>query len=161
MEIMASDVLCIFISPICKIVYCTRSIMLGKSQDISIEEQMTVCLKYVFKDFLGLYNVPLTDSFTFFDAVQNILRRLNISFSNFCDQCFDGAANTFRSISRLKKIKKEKESSAIYVTHVLNLAVKYTLENILVVRNFLNTFRELITFLRSSPKGLSKFRNIL
>lgn len=144
-------------------------IMLDESQDVSIKEQMTVCFRYVDEnfeineDFVGLYEVPSTDADTLFNVVKDILVRFELPISNCRGMCFDGANNMSGVNSGLQKKIKGLENAALFIhcfAHVLNLLLKDAIEKVLVMRNFINMIKDLLTFLRASPKRFLKFKNI-
>lgn len=129
-------------------------ILLDKFQDISVEEQMTICFRYIDKEFqvheeyAGLYNIPRTDAESLFKVVEGIFAHFNLSHSDCKGQCFDCAANMAGLISGLQKRIKEKEPIVIFIhcMHSLNSGVHDAIQNVNVSRDFSNMIKELINF---------------
>lgn len=145
------------------------SIIIDETTDLSTKEQVSVCFRYVNasfeieETFLGFYETPSTTASSLFTIVQDVLLRFNLNIENCRGQCYDGAANVSGTITGLQSRIKELEPRAIYVhcaAHTLNLVVQDSMQNITEVRDFLVVIRDLISFVKGSPKRLAAFTNI-
>lgn len=145
------------------------ALMIDETSDISRLEQVSVCLRIVHSDlsveeiFTGFYSTDNTKSETLFNLVKDILLRYNLNFCDMRGQCYDGAANVSGRISGLQARIQEVEPRALYVhctAHTLNLAVQDAMEQVLCVKNFLGIAKDLITFVRDSPKRLASFNKL-
>ena len=74
------------------------SIMADETADVSNEEQLATCFRWVSNDlevneeFLGLHPLPSKDACTIFTVLKDILLRCNLDISKLRGQCYDGAA---------------------------------------------------------------------
>lgn len=145
------------------------SLMLDETCDISVKEQMSVCFRTVDKNFdihelfCGFYELPLTDSDTLFRTVKDIFLRYSLSINNCRGQCYDGARNMSGCLIGLQSRIKEVEPRAIHIhclAHSLNLVVQDSFNNISIVRDALSILKDLIFFIRGSPKRLEKFKGL-
>lgn len=145
------------------------ALMIDETSDISRLEQVSVCLRIVHADlsveeiFTGFYSTDNTKSETLFNLVKDILLRYNLNFCDMRGQCYDGAANVSGRILGLQTRIQEVEPRALYVhctAHSLNLAVQDAMEQVLCVKNFLGIAKDLITFVRDSPKRLASFNKL-
>lgn len=145
------------------------SIIIDETTDLSTKEQVSVCFRYVNasleieETFLGFYETPSTTASSLFTIAQDVLLRFNLNIENCRGQCYDGAANVSGAITGLQSRIKELEPRAIYVhcaAHTLNLVVQDSMQNITEVRDFLVVIRDLISFVKGSPKRLAAFTNI-
>ncbi|XP_026819100.1 zinc finger MYM-type protein 1-like [Rhopalosiphum maidis] len=139
-----------------------------KNCDITVKEQISFCLRTVDKEsfeieeyFIGFYETPKTDSNTLFNILKDILCRLELNIHNVRGQCFDGASNVSGIHKGLQARTKEIEPRALFVhcqAHSLNLVTQDSMQNVEKARDILNFIRELITFIKQSPKRLSWFK---
>ena len=110
--------------------------------------------------FFGFYQTSITSSDVIYAIVKDVLLRLQFPINKCRGQCYDAATNVSSHVSCLRtKILKD-DSRATYVhcrAHNLNLAVQDAIKNNKEVRNMLNLIRELIAFIRGSPKRLAWF----
>ena len=142
------------------------SIIIDETSDISMKEQVSMCFRFVQKNlkieemFLGFYETSSTTSSTLFEIVKDALTRFELNITNCRGQCYDGAANVSGRENGLQKKLLSIEPRAIFVhctAHNLNLVVQDAMQNIDTVRDFLAVLRELISFVRQSPKRLAMF----
>ncbi|XP_022159917.1 zinc finger MYM-type protein 1-like [Myzus persicae] len=111
--------------------------------------------------FIGFYETPKTDSNTLFNILKDILCRLELNIHNIRGQCFDGASNVSGIHKGMQAKTKEIEPKALFVhcqAHSLNLVTQDSMRNVEKARDLLNFIRELITFIKQSPKRLSWFK---
>uniref|UniRef100_H3B1Z5 TTF-type domain-containing protein n=1 Tax=Latimeria chalumnae TaxID=7897 RepID=H3B1Z5_LATCH len=155
-EIMAHDILRTLMKEIHEAGFF--SIIMDETADISVREQVSVCLRIVNKDldteerFFGFYNTSSTTSQALYTLLKDVLCR---------GQCYDGAANVAGCRRGLQALVQEDEPRAVYVhclTHTVNLVVQDVAQNIAACRNFLTLIRELISLAKSSPKRLAWFK---
>lgn len=141
--------------------------MIDETSDISIKEQVSVCIRTVEnKDlsvneyFMGVYETHDTTAERLHEIVKDILSRFALPINKCRGQCYDGASSVSGRISGLQTRIKSEESRAIFVhctAHTLNLVVQDAMKNIPVGQDFLAIMRELITFVRNSPKRIAIF----
>ncbi|XP_060874818.1 zinc finger MYM-type protein 1-like [Metopolophium dirhodum] len=144
------------------------AILLDETSDITVKEQISFCLRTVDKEsfeieeyFIGFYETPKTDSNTLFNILKDILCRLELNIHNVRGQCFDGASNVSGIHKGLQARTKEIEPRALFVhcqAHSSNLVTQNSMRNVEKARDILNFIRELITFIKQSPKRLSWFK---
>ena len=141
-------------------------IILDETSDVANNEQISICFRVVQENFLieelffGFYQTSITSSDVIYAIVKDVLLRFQFSINKCRGQCYDGAANVSGHVSGLRtKILKD-ESRATYVhcrAHNLNLAVQDAIKNNKEIRDMFNLIRELIAFIRGSPKRLAWF----
>jgi len=142
------------------------AIVMDESTDASIKEQASFCFRYVSKDlivnetFVGYYETAATDAGTLFKLTDDVLTRFELSLENCRGQCFDGASNMAGNISGLQKRISDIEPKALYVhcvSHSLSLAFQDAVSAIPQCRDAINQMKDLIHFIRESPKRLTWF----
>ncbi|XP_053951251.1 zinc finger MYM-type protein 1-like [Anastrepha ludens] len=167
LELMATTVSMEIIEDIRNAEYC--SILLDETSDVSRIEQVSVCLRIVSEDltakehFISFFSTSDTKAKTLFDLVEEIFQKYNLPLSKVRGQCYDGASNVSGNISGLQTRILEKESRALYVhcnAHNLNLVVQDAIENMSSARKCIGILREIINFVRDSPKRIAQFRNL-
>lgn len=167
LDMMGQDVLRHIVSKIKQATYFT--VMIDESADISVTEQVSVCLRTVDdrlnidEDFVGLYCTESTDSETLYNLVLDVFTRFDIDIHKCRGQCFDGASNVSGVHTGLQARLRTDEPRALFVhcyAHSLSLVLQDAIKNISVCRDVLNMMRDLITFVRSSPKRLAWFTSL-
>lgn len=167
LDLMASTVLSEIMADIKEAEYF--SILLDETSDISRTEQVSVCLRVVSENltakeyFIGFFSVQNVKAKTLFDLVKDILILHSLSLSKLRGQCYDGASNVSGNISGLQTRIREEESRALFVhcnAHNVNLAVQDGIEKVLPARKFIGTIKDLINFVRDSPKRISQFKEL-
>lgn len=145
------------------------SILLDETADVSRMEQISIYLRIASPDltsseyFMGFYSTTSTTGKTLFDIVKDVLVRFQLPLEKLRGQCYDGAANVSGKISGLQKRIQEEEDRAIFIhcnAHNLNLAVQDGIENILEARKFIGVIKDLINFVRDSPKRIARFQDL-
>lgn len=145
------------------------AIMMDETADISQKEQVAICLRVVERDltvteyFIGFYETSSTTSETLTHILKDVLVRLNTPISKCRGQCYDGAASMSGKLSGVQKRVREEEPRAIYVhcaAHNLNLVVEDSINCTAEIRNFISLTKEMIVFVKGSPKRLSSFEKI-
>ena len=89
--------------------------MLDETTHASDNEQVVICLRWVdsgleaHEEFAGLYQVPNTEASTLFMVARDVLSRLNITFSHWRGQCYDGASSMAGSRSGVATLVQKEE----------------------------------------------------
>lgn len=144
------------------------SVMMDETADISRMEQVSFCIRYVNdqldikEQFIGFYETNNTRSETLYNIFKDILIRCQLDIENIRGQCFDGAANVKGEISGLQSRIKEINPAAMFVhcvAHRLNLVVQDAFTGCSYINNFLGIVKQMISFIRDSPKRLSCFKD--
>ncbi|KYN27630.1 Zinc finger MYM-type protein 1 [Trachymyrmex cornetzi] len=146
-----------------------------ETSDISRQEQISISVRIVTDDlsvkkiFLGFYATTDTKSDTLFTVIlrlfqiQDFLLRFNLNMFDMRGQCYDGASNVSGRLTGLQARIRDIEPRALYVhcvAHKLNLVVQDGLENVLCAKSFIGTVKDLINFIRDSPKRLAIYKNL-
>ncbi|XP_028085988.1 zinc finger MYM-type protein 1-like [Camellia sinensis] len=114
------------------------SILIDEARDISINEQMTVIIRYVDKKsqviehFLGIEHVANTNALSLKQAVENLFSRLRLSISKLQGQGYDGGRNMQGEFNGLKTLILKENPCAYYVycfAHQLQLALLTVAKN--------------------------------
>lgn len=111
--------------------------------------------------FLGFYNTDSTTSKILTDIILDILHRFDLSTSNIRGQCYDGAANMSGIFNGVQARILEIEEKAFFVhctAHNLNLVVQDSVKSITECRDTLNIIKDLINFIKDSPRRLAIFK---
>ncbi|XP_046621107.1 zinc finger MYM-type protein 1-like [Neodiprion virginianus] len=145
------------------------SIIVDETANISRKEQVSISFRIttldfeVKKIFIGFYHTPNTKSSTLLKIVEDVPSRYNLQFCNLRGQCYEGAAAMSGKISGLQKRVREIEPRALYVhctAHSLNRVAQDAMKNIDIVNNFVGVSKDLINFVRDSPKPMEAFKDI-
>ncbi|KAL1336734.1 hypothetical protein AAHE18_10G083600 [Arachis hypogaea] len=108
------------------------AVLVDEARDISIKEQMSVCLRYVNKEgqvrehFLDLVHVSNTNALSLKLALESLLETYNLSLSRVRDQGYNGASNMQGEFNGLKTLILKENAYAFYVhcfAHQLQLAL--------------------------------------
>lgn len=142
---------------------------MDETSDISRVEQISISIRIVTSElevreiFMGFYETNNTKSETLFKIVTDFLLRCDLDIHNLRGQCFDGAKNVSGWLTGLQARIREIEPRALYVhcvAHTLNLVVQDAMERVAVAKNFIGIIKELINFIRDSPKRLAAFKSL-
>lgn len=145
------------------------SVMVDETSDISNHEQVTFCFRYVdsklniYETFFGLYKTTSTTSEDLFQIFNDVLRRFDVNIKMCRGLCTDGAANVSGAHTGLQSRIRAIEPKIIHVhcvAHSLNLVVQDTMKEVPAIRDFLVLIRELIAFVRGSPKRQACFESL-
>ena len=110
----------------------------------------------------GVDGLTSTDADTLFRITSDVLTRFQLSMDDCRGQCFDGASNMSGHISGLQKRILDVQRKALFVHcvgHCSNLAFQDAVAVVPECRDAMNLVKELINFIRESPKRLSWFTN--
>jgi len=145
------------------------SLLLDETADVSRTEQVSICLRIISDKltasefFIGFFSTPDTKAKTLFDLVAGVFAKHDLTLSKLRGQCYDGAANVSGKISGLQSRIREKEPRALFVhctAHNLNLVVQDAIEKVSTAKKFIGIFKDLINFVRDSPKRLAQFKEL-
>lgn len=106
------------------------SVIVDGTQDISGDEQESVCLRYVdhdlfvYEEFVGLYKVSETTGHGIAKVIFDVLLRLNLPMSGLRGQIYDGASNMAGRFTGTQAILRKQQPLALDVhcgAHCVNL----------------------------------------
>jgi len=137
------------------------AVIADESADISGKQQLSVTLRWVddvfsvHEDFVGVYEMDAADADAISKMIQDPLLRLGLPLTFLRGQGYDGASvmsgNTNGVSARIMQLEKR----AVYVhccAHSLNLALQDSSRSCPAVRDALDFVREVVNFVRASPK---------
>ena len=142
------------------------SLMADEVTDSSNRVQVVVCLRWVdqhfepHEEFVGLHVVNIVASDMITAVLKDVLLRMNLSLSNCCGQCYDGASNMSGRRSGVAVQLSSEEPRAIYTHfcgHALNLAAADTIKQNKLLRDALDITSEVSKLLKYSPRRDSLF----
>lgn len=145
------------------------SVMVDETTDISVAEQVSFCFRHVDSDlqvheqFVGFYSTSLTNADILFKLLQDVVVRFDLGLDNCRGQCYDGAANMSGKLSGVQARLTAIYPKAIYIhcaNHCLNLMFQDALCEIKECRDAMYFAKDVINFVRSSPKRLACFEAI-
>lgn len=138
------------------------SIMADEYTDISNKEQLSLCLRWVnpnelkvYEDFVGFYELQNIESMTIVTAIKDALIRFDLPISKCRGQTYDGASNMMGKKSGVATKIQEIEPKALIThchCHSLNLSIKSTTQNCKLLKDTLDTIREICILVKYSPK---------
>lgn len=124
------------------------SLMLDETTNISNNEQLVVCIRWVDKSlqphekFISLYHVESTQSSTLVSTIHDVLQRVNISITKLRGQCYDGASSMSGHKSGVAAVLLSEEPRAVYTHcygHALSLACNDAVKNCKIMKDDLDT----------------------
>lgn len=145
------------------------SIIVDETSDVSRLEQVSICFRITFPDltiheiFMGFYETSNTKSETLLNIIKDVLLRYDLDITNLRGQCFDGAPNMSGKHSGVQALLRELEPRALFVhckAHTLNLVAQDAMKNVVMISNFLGVAKDVISFIRDSPKRIAAFKEI-
>uniref|UniRef100_A0A3Q3EIY1 DUF4371 domain-containing protein n=2 Tax=Kryptolebias marmoratus TaxID=37003 RepID=A0A3Q3EIY1_KRYMA len=145
------------------------ALIVDGTQDISGQEQESVCLRYVDHDlnpheeFIGMYSVTETTGQYLAKVALDVLCRLNLPLSALRGQTYDGAANMSGTYSGAQALIREKQPLALYVhcgAHCVNLVAQKACTASRVVRDSLDWVHQLGVLCGQSGKFKQLFHQI-
>lgn len=117
----------------------------------------------VHEDVIGLYGIPSQDAATVVEAIRDALTRCDLSMDKCRGQGFDGAANMSGIYNGVSALILKQQPKAIFVhcaAHCLDLAVHDLTGSCFVIGNSMSFIKEIIDFVRRSPKRLAILQKI-
>lgn len=145
------------------------TIMVDETTDSSNREQVTLIARRVteelevHEEFLGLYHVASIDAKTIASAIKDAFTRMNLPFKKVRGQCYDGASAMRSSKHGVVKLIQDLEPRAVYTHcygHALNLAAADTLKQCKIMKDALETTREITKLIKFSPRREGIFRSL-
>ena len=145
------------------------TVMADETTDSSNHEQVTLILRHVTKElevheeFVGLYHTDSITAATLTSVIRDVLIRLNLSVDKLRGQCYDGASAMSSSKSGVAKKISDLEPRAVYTHcygHALNLAAGDTLKQCKVMKDSLETTREITKLIKYSPRRDGIFQKL-
>ncbi|XP_039146798.1 zinc finger MYM-type protein 1-like [Dioscorea cayenensis subsp. rotundata] len=137
------------------------SLIVDESRDKSIKEQMTVILRFVDKQglgverFLAIQHVADTSAFSLKATLDELFARHNLSISKLKGQGYDGASNMRGEFNGLKTLILKENPFAFYIhcfAHQLQLVIVSVAKSILVVSDFFNYTNMIVNIVGASCK---------
>ncbi|XP_056687912.1 uncharacterized protein [Spinacia oleracea] len=101
-------------------------ILADESSDISQQEQLALCVRYVCKQgracerFIGIVHVEDTFALSLKKAIESLLMEHSLSLSKVRGQGYDGASNMRGEINGLKTVVMNDSPSAYYIVSDIN-----------------------------------------
>lgn len=142
------------------------SILVDETTDVSVKEQMSLCLRYydrdqyiVREDFLAFIEVTSCTGQALFRTVKNHLELLGLDIKNIRGQGYDGAANMSGNKEGLQAYISREQPLALYThcySHCLNLVLCKAC-SIPVIRNTIGKLKECTNFIRDSALRMNEF----
>ncbi len=145
------------------------TVMADETTDSSNREQVTLIVRRVteelevHEEFLGLYHVASIDAATLTTAIKDIFIRMNLSFNKLRGQCYDGASAMSSSKRGVAKQIQDLEHRALYTHcygHAHNLAAGDTLKRCKLMKDALETTREITKLIKYSPRRDGIFQRL-
>ena len=138
------------------------ALMADEYTDISNKEHVSICVRWidpkglsVYEDFLGFYEVKNRKSETIFNAIKDVLLRLQLRLSKLRGQTYDGASNIMGRKSGVAAKIKECQKKVLETSchgHSLNLAVKDVTSQSTTLKDTIGTVGEICILVKFSPK---------
>lgn len=137
------------------------AIIIDGTQDISGQEQESICLRYVdndlipHEDFIGLFGVSDTTGRSLADVAKDVLLRLNLPIHGLRGQTYDGAANMSGKHFGAQALIKQEQPLALYVhcgAHCTNLIAQKACLASSLIRDSLDWVHQLGVLFSQSGK---------
>ncbi len=145
------------------------TLMVDETTDASNREQVVLCIRWVdanfevHEDFIGLFMMDAIDADTITAVIFDILRRLNLSIAKVRGQCYDGATTmSGKNAGVVAKVLKE-EPKALYTHcygHSLSLACGDAIKHSKIMKDSLDTTREITKLIKKSPRRDTLFEKL-
>ena len=140
-----------------------------ESTDTAGKQQLTFILQHVSDDFeihenfIGLHEIDKADSEHLSAVILGCLVRLNLNIHLVRGQGYDRAAVMSGVQNGVASKISAIEPRAVYIhcaSHRLNLALQDSAQRVTIIRDALHLTREMINFIRCSPKRSRIFDDI-
>ena len=105
--------------------------------------------------FIGLYEINDIESITLIKVIKDVLLRLNLSLANIRGQCYDGASVMTGHKNVVAKCIQDIKPRAVLTHcygHSLNLAVPDSVKACKIMKDVLETVREITKLIKFSPR---------
>nr|XP_006826080.1 PREDICTED: uncharacterized protein LOC102808212 [Saccoglossus kowalevskii] len=125
--------------------------MADETQDCATCEQISLCIRYVYKDklrgnFFGVVQLEKMNARTIADTIVNTLTGYSLNMDNMVVQGYDGAAVMRSGKNGVQAIIQRQYSNATYVhcqSHALELALAAGCRQIPEIRNLFDSVEKL------------------
>ena len=145
------------------------SILADETSDCSGTEQLVICIRWVaddlecHEDYLTI--TPLDDltAKSISERILDFLIRAGLDIDDGRGQCYDGASAMKGQNSGVATIIKQRNDRCLYLHchgHSMNLAVGDTIKTISEMKETFEVARELIRFIKMSPKKCSTLEKL-
>ena len=133
--------------------------MMDETTDVSNHEQAVIVMGYVtcemevLEEFIGLYQVPATDSNTLTEMVKESLSRCNLPPSKLRGQCYDGTSAMCGTKSGVATKILAKEPRSLYTHcygHSVNLAACVTIKGTKLMKDAMEITHEITKLIKYS-----------
>ena len=137
------------------------SFILDGTQDISVHEQLSFCVRYVdsnfdvCESFLGFWDSPKSEAASLLAVVEQVFDEVGLTFEMLRGQCYDGAANMTGCHTGLGVRILEKQPMAPFVhcwSHQANLVLLHACSPVKEIRNTLNRIQTSYKFFSSHKR---------
>ena len=145
------------------------TIMADETADVSIKEQLVVCIRWVddkfviHEDFIGMWPLPRTTADQIVGTLREALQQMNLDIQNARGQCYDGAATMAGEKTGVATQIKSVNGKCLYTHcygHALNLAVADAIKSVKCMSDALDTVREIGKLVKKSPQRNTKLDQI-
>ena len=144
------------------------SIMIDSTQDVSIMDQMAVCLRYVCNSEVREVLIKLvianeTTGKALYEQIKTELCNLGLDFTNIVACSFDGAANMKGQYNGLQAHLKRDNPKIIYthcLAHCLNLVIIDSVKSSLAAENLFGLLESSAVFLSDSHKRIDVWNKL-
>ena len=145
------------------------TIMADEPADVSIKEQLVVCIRWVddkfviHEDFIGMLPLPRTTAAQIVETLRDALQQMNLNIQNARGQCYDGAATMSGEKSGVATQIKSVNGKCLFTHchgHALNLAVADAIKSVKCMSDALDTVREIGKLVKKSPQRNTKLDKI-
>ena len=107
------------------------------------------------EEILGLYQTSTTDAATLAALIKDVFIKLNVCMKRLRGQCFDGASAMSGYRTCVAKHINDIEPRAVFILcydHALNIAENDSLKQLNLIKDVLDTSREITKLIKYSPR---------
>jgi len=108
------------------------------------------------EDFIRPYKMPAGDAEAVTGSIKGVLYRCSLSITDCRGQCCDGASVMAGAISDVKQRLRAEERRALFVA-LVELGNAGWARNISVFQDMFDSLKDLIIFIKQSPKKVQEF----
>ncbi|KAF0708975.1 zinc finger MYM-type protein 1-like, partial [Aphis craccivora] len=145
------------------------SLEIDSTQDVSVVDQLTVCLRYVYKGeikerLLKMIPIQFSTGEAQYTIVKSTLQSLGIDVKKIVGQSYDGAANMKGKFNGLQTHFKKDAPNSIFThchAHVLNLIIGDVTKCNIVSQNLFDLLQKTAVFFSESHKRTDVWKHIL
>lgn len=145
------------------------SLEIDSTQDIAVIDQLSICLRYVYKDeikerLLKMLPIQSSTGESQYMIVKELLSSLGIDVKKIVGQSYDGAANMKGDFNGLQSHFKKDAPDSIYThchAHVLNLFIGDVTKCNIASQNLFDLLQKTAVFFSESHKRTNIWKDIL